>query len=579
MRLLHIELDAPVERFMRRSLFVLDPEDTCDKAARVMNDNDVGSVLVGKKGKPVGIVTERDMLQKVLGGERPPSETKLVEIMSAPVITISLRASVREALELMAHHGFRRLLVTEDEKPVGIIAQRFTIQEEVGFLRSKAYKPAKDAMRYHPFYRGKVEVNLKVPVRSFDDFAIWYTPGVAEPCKDIQRHVERVYDHTNKGNSVAIVTDGTRVLGLGDIGPKAALPVMEGKALLFRYLGGVDAYPICLDTSDPDEIIQAVKWLQPAFGAVNLEDIAQPKCFRILDRLREEAEIPVWHDDQQGTATVVLAGILNSLKVVGKKRGEVSVSMIGAGAASIRTARLLITAGFNPDDIIMADSKGILHEGRKELQDSYPEKWEMCKTTNREGRTGGIHEAMADTDIVIALSTPGPGVIKAENIEGMADDAIVFACANPIPEVWPWEASSAGAKVVATGRSDFPNQVNNSLGFPGIFRGALDVRARTITDGMLIAAAKELARIAEERGLATEQILPTMEEWEVFPREAVAVGMMAQKEGVAASKVSKKTLYEEARDRIQRSRDIVQKCMEDGFILEPPSEETVIYGA
>ncbi|MEE9236594.1 MAG: CBS domain-containing protein [Thermoplasmata archaeon] len=579
MRLLHIELDAPVERFMRRSLFVLDPEDTCDKAARVMNDNDVGSVLVGKKGKPVGIVTERDMLQKVLGGERPPSETKLVEIMSAPVITISLRASVREALELMAHHGFRRLLVTEDEKPVGIIAQRFTIQEEVGFLRSKAYKPAKDAMRYHPFYRGKVEVNLKVPVRSFDDFAIWYTPGVAEPCKDIQRHVERVYDHTNKGNSVAIVTDGTRVLGLGDIGPKAALPVMEGKALLFRYLGGVDAYPICLDTSDPDEIIQAVKWLQPAFGAVNLEDIAQPKCFRILDRLREEAEIPVWHDDQQGTATVVLAGILNSLKVVGKKRGEVSVSMIGAGAASIRTARLLITAGFNPDDIIMADSKGILHEGRKELRDSYPEKWEMCKTTNREGRTGGIHEAMADTDIVIALSTPGPGVIKAENIEGMADDAIVFACANPIPEVWPWEASSAGAKVVATGRSDFPNQVNNSLGFPGIFRGALDVRARTITDGMLIAAAKELARIAEERGLATEQILPTMEEWEVFPREAVAVGMMAQKEGVAASKVSKKTLYEEARDRIQRSRDIVQKCMEDGFILEPPSEETVIYGA
>ncbi|MEE9600920.1 MAG: NADP-dependent malic enzyme, partial [Thermoplasmata archaeon] len=437
----------------------------------------------------------------------------------------------------------------------------------------------KDAMRYHPFYRGKVEVNLKVPVRSFDDFAIWYTPGVAEPCRDIGKHTDRVYDHTNKGNSVAIVTDGTRVLGLGDIGPKAALPVMEGKALLFRYLGGVDAYPICLDTSDPDEIIQAVKWLQPAFGAINLEDIAQPKCFHILDRLREEAEIPVWHDDQQGTATVVLAGVLNSLKVVGKKRGEVSVSMIGAGAASIRTTRLLITAGFNPGDIIMADSKGILHEGRKELRDSYPEKWEMCKTTNREGRTGGIHEAMVDTDIVIALSTPGPGVIKAEDIESMAHDAIVFACANPIPEVWPWEASSAGAKVVATGRSDFPNQVNNSLGFPGIFRGALDVRARTITDEMLIAAAKELARIAEERGLATEQILPTMEEWEVFPREAVAVGMMAQREGVAARKVSKKTLYEEARDRIQRSRDIVQKCMEDGFILEPPSEETVIYGA
>ncbi len=564
---------------MRRSLYVLDPDDTCDKAARVMKEPDVGSVLVGRKGKPLGIVTERDMLKKVLGEGRIPSEVKLREIMSKPVVSISPKASVREALEMMAHHDFRRLLVMEDDKPVGLIAQRFTIQEEVDFLRSKAYRPSKDAMRFHPYYHGKVELNLKVPVRSFDDFAVWYTPGVAEPCRDIQKAPERVYSHTNKGNTVAIVTDGTRVLGLGDIGPRAALPVMEGKALLFRYLGGVDAYPICLDTKDPEEIIEAVKCLQPAFGGVNLEDIAQPKCFHILDTLRAEAEIPVWHDDQQGTATVVLAGIFNSLKVVGKKVGEVSVSMIGAGASNIRGAHLMMAAGFKPENMIMVDSKGILHQGRVELKERYPQKWEMCLKTNKEGRKGGIQEAMKGTDLVIALSTPGPGVVKQKDVEGMADDAIVFACANPVPEIWPWEATAAGARVVATGRSDFPNQVNNSLGFPGIFRGALDVRARTITDEMCIAAAKELALIAEEKGLSEERILPTMDEWEVFPREAVAVGMMAQKQGLAARKVAKKVLYSEAHERIGRARDIVTMCMEEGFIMEPPPEETVIYGA
>ncbi|MFQ5838096.1 MAG: malic enzyme-like NAD(P)-binding protein [Thermoplasmata archaeon] len=577
--MIHLELDAPVEKFMRRSLYILQPEDTCDKAARVMKEHDVGSVLVGRDEGPIGIVTERDMLKKVLGEGLHPSEVRLKDVMSTPVVSISPKAAVREALELMAHHGFRRLLVVDDERPVGLIAQRFTIREEVDFLMNRAFKPAKDAMRYHPFYRGKVELNLKVPVKSFDDFAVWYTPGVAEPCKDVQRNAERVYDHTNKGNSVAIVTDGSRVLGLGDIGPHAALPVMEGKALLFRYLGGVDAYPICLKTYDPEEIVQAVKWLQPAFGAINLEDIAQPKCFYILDRLRKEAEIPVWHDDQQGTATVVLAGVINALKVVGKKMGEVSVSMIGAGASNIRTAHLFIEAGFRPGNIIMVDSKGILHRGREDLQDSHPQKWEMCLNTNSEGRVGGIHEAMVDADIVVALSTPGPGVVKVEDVKAMATDPIVFACANPIPEIWPWDARVAGAAVVATGRSDFPNQVNNSLGFPGIFRGALDVRARTITDEMCLAAAKELALIAEEKGLASDHILPTMEQWEVFPREAVAVGMMAQKQGVAGRKVGESRLYEEAHDRIKRARDIVRLCMDEGFIKEPPPEETVIYGA
>ncbi len=321
-----------------------------------------------------------------------------------------------------------------------------------------------------------------------------------------------------------------------------------------------------------------MKLLQPAFGGVNLEDIAQPKCFYILDKLIQEAEIPVWHDDQQGTATVVLAGVLNALKVADKERDDVSVAMVGAGASNIRIARLLMAAGFKPETMTMVDSRGILHPGREELKKKFPQKWELALATNQEGRTGGIHEAMKDADIAIALSTPGPGVIKPEDVKAMADDAIVFACANPIPEIWPWEASAAGARVVATGRSDFPNQVNNSLGFPGIFRGVLDVRATTITDEMCIAAAEELALIAEEKGLSSKMILPSMDEWEVFPREATAVGMMAQKQGVARRKISKNRLYEEAHDRIARARAIVGTCMSEGYIREPPPEETVIYG-
>ena len=280
--MLHVELDSIVGDFMRRTLYFLDPEDSGAEAARTMMENNVGSVFVAENGVPVGIVTERDMLGKVLGEGRKPANVKLKEIMSSPIISVSPHAKVAEALEIMAQNGFRRLLVMDGDRPVGIIAQRFTIQEEVAFLRSKAYEPAKEAMRYHPFYQGKVEVSLKVPVRNIDDFAIWYTPGVAEPCKDIQQNPLRVYDHTNKGNTIAIVTDGTRVLGLGDIGPEAALPVMEGESLLFRYLGGGDAHPICINTTDPDEFVATVKAIQPAYGGVNLEDIAQLKCFDIL---------------------------------------------------------------------------------------------------------------------------------------------------------------------------------------------------------------------------------------------------------------------------------------------------------
>ncbi|MCL5035941.1 MAG: NADP-dependent malic enzyme [Chloroflexi bacterium] len=437
-------------------------------------------------------------------------------------------------------------------------------------LVAKAKKPAEDAMILHPFYKGKVEVVPKCCVRDFTDFAIWYTPGVAAPCKDIEAHPLKVYEHTNKWNSVAVVSDGTRVLGLGDIGPEAALPVMEGKALLFKYLGGVDAVPICLNTKDPDEIIKTVKYLQPSFGGINLEDISQPKCFRILDTLRKEMDIPVWHDDQQGTAAVTLAGLINALKVVGKKMGEVRVAMLGSGAANIRIAHIIIKAGVNPENIIMLDSKGTLHKGRVELKETHKEKWEMCEMTNVKNIKGGPEDAMRGADVLIALSTPGPGVIKPEWIRDMAKDPVMFVCANPIPEIWPWEAKEAGAKIVATGRSDFPNQVNNSLGFPGIFRGALDVRAKTITDEMCIAAAEEMARTAEDRGLNPDYLIPTMDDWEVFPREAVAVALKAIEQGVARITPTEEELRKSAMEIIKRAREQTQILMENGFIPEAP---------
>ena len=442
---------------------------------------------------------------------------------------------------------------------------KLTIEE----LLAKARKPAQDAMKLHPFYRGKVEITPKCAIRDVQDFAIWYTPGVAEPCKDIHKNPEQVFVHTNKANMVAVVSDGTRVLGLGDIGPEAALPVMEGKAILFKYLGGVDAFPLCLDTKDPDELIKAVLLLQPTFGGVNLEDISQLKCFYILDTLRKQARIPVWHDDQQGTAAVTLAGLINALKIVGKAMDQVRVVMIGAGAANIAITRVLIAAGVAPGNVIMVDTKGTLHPGRVELRDAYKEKWHFCEITNKDGLVGGIPEAMKGADVCISLSKPGPDTIKKAWVEQMAKDAILFVCANPIPEIWPWEAKEAGARIVATGRSDFPNQVNNSLGFPGIFRGTLDVMATTITDEMCIAAAKELARCAEDIGMSEEYLIPTMDEWEVFPREAVAVGMKAIEQGVAREKLSRDELYKKATRIIKRAREETALLMREGLIPMP----------
>jgi len=437
-------------------------------------------------------------------------------------------------------------------------------------LLAKSKQPGIDAMKLHPFYKGKIGIMPKCCIRNIDDFAIWYTPGVAKPCLDIADNPEAVFEHTNKANSIAVVSDGTRVLGLGDIGPEAAMPVMEGKALIFKYLGGVDATPICLDTKDPDKFIEMVKLLQPSFGGFNLEDISQPKCFRILDTLRKECRVPVWHDDQQGTAAVTVAGLINAVKIVGKKMGEVKVAMLGAGAANICIAKMIILAGVDPENIIMMDSKGILHESReKELKESYKEKWEMAQITNGEGRKGGPEVAIKGADVLIALSKVGPDTVKKEWIASMADDSIVFVCANPIPEIYPWEAKEAGARIVATGRSDFPNQVNNSLGFPGIFRGTLDVMARTITDEMCVAAAVELAKTAEDNGMHEDYLVPTMDEWEVFPREAAAVGRKAIEQGVARIDLSYDELYKMAESKIRAAREAFDSLQDNGFIKMP----------
>jgi malate dehydrogenase (oxaloacetate-decarboxylating) len=432
---------------------------------------------------------------------------------------------------------------------------------------------AQESLKLHAFYRGKVQTALKVPIRSYDDFALWYTPGVAAPCRAIHAEPELVYEHTNKGNTVAIVSDGTRVLGLGDIGPEAGLPVMEGKALLFKYLGGVDAIPLCLNTKDPDELIRTVQILGPSFGGVNLEDICQPKCFHVLDSLRASMPIPVWHDDQQGTALVVLAGLLNALKIVDKRLEQVRIALVGVGAANVAIYRLLIAAGACPARIVACDSKQSLHKGRADIERqsiAFADKWRICQETNEEGIVGGIAEALRGADVCLAFSTPNPQLIQPQWVGRMASDAIVFACANPTPEIMPGTARQAGARIVATGRSDFPNQVNNSLAFPGVFRGVLDVRARKINDAMMLAAAYELAALGRERGLAEDQILPRIDDQEAAVRVAVATGMKAQETGIARLTKSPEELATGARHSIQSARDALRALVAASVIPPAP---------
>jgi malate dehydrogenase (oxaloacetate-decarboxylating) len=458
-------------------------------------------------------------------------------------------------------------LASEKEK------RKPTVEE----LLAKAKKPAQLSPPMHRFYEGKVQVMPKCAITSTNDFAIWYTPGVAAPCKEIQADPDKSFELTNRWNYVAVVTDGPRVLGLGDIGPEAAMPVMEGKALLFKYLGGVDAFPICLKTKNPDEIVRACQLLEPSFGGINLEDIEKPKCFHVLEKARAQLQIPVWHDDQQGTATVILAGLINAFKIVGKKPRESLITLIGAGAANMRTAYVLIKWGVKPGNIIMVDTKGVIHPNRKDItKEEDPWKYDLTMKTNGEGRTGTISEAFKGVDAVVAASKPGPDTIKKDWIKTMADNAVLFACANPIPEIWPWEAEAAGARIVATGRSDFPNQVNNSLGFPAIFRGVLDVKAKTVTDDMCIAAAQELAKFAEERGMHEKDILPRMEEWEVFPREAVACALKSIEQGLARVKPSRQELYQRASAIIQNARQSTAVLMKHDLIKQPPSEDELL---
>ncbi|MCX8168809.1 MAG: NADP-dependent malic enzyme [Candidatus Methanomethylicia archaeon] len=450
---------------------------------------------------------------------------------------------------------------------------------EVKKLLERAQKPSLIAPQLHKFYEGKLQVMPKVPVRTLDDFSIWYTPGVAAACRKIQENPDLYsFEYTNRWNYVAVVTDGTRVLGLGNIGPESAMPVMEGKALLFKYLGGVDAFPLCIKTKDPDKLIEFLELIEPSFGGINLEDIEKPKCFYVLEKAREKLQIPVWHDDQQGTATVVLAGLINALKLVGKKLSEVKITLIGAGAANIKTADVLEIAGAKPGNIILVDSKGILNSSRRDIieKENDPWKWRWALKSNIEGLSGGIPEALKDADVCVGMSRPGPGVIKKEWIKGMADNAIVFACANPTPEIWPWEAKEAGARIIGTGRSDFPNQINNSLGFPAIFRGVLDVKAKTITDEMCVAAAEALAKFAEKKGIHEEYIIPTMEEWEVYVEEAVACALKSIEQGVARVKLSRNELWERASRIISEARKSFEVLWKAGLIKPPPTEEELM---
>jgi len=457
-----------------------------------------------------------------------------------------------------------------------VFPENFT-QEQIAKAKTLFLKKLSESS--HQFYGGKIQTAPKAPVLGFNWFNVWYTPGVSKVSTTIRDNNLTSYELSNRGNLVAVVSDSTRVLGDGDCTPAGGLGVMEGKAFLMKYLGGVDAVALCIDSkdekgkNDPEKIIQFVKMVQHSFGAVNLEDISQPNCYKVLDVLREECDIPVWHDDAQGTACVTLAGIINALKLAKKKISDVKIVLYGAGAANTTIARLLIADGANPANIILFDTKGSLHLDRSDIQADarFYRKWELCQTTNP-NKINSIDEAIKGADVLISLSTPGPDTIKPQWVASMAEKSIVFACANPVPEIYPYAAKKAGAYIVATGRGDFPNQVNNSIGFPGILKGALMVRARKITDTMAIRAARSLADYAEKRGISTENIVPKMDEADVFPQEAADVAMQAIEDGVARVHLSRKEAFEKAKSDIEYSRKMTRMLREQHFISDPPQQ-------
>ena len=384
---------------------------------------------------------------------------------------------------------------------------------------------AEESLRLHEKWKGKIEVIATVPVATKDDLSLAYTPGVAQPCLEIQKDVNLSYDLTRRHNLCAVITDGSAVLGLGDIGPEAGMPVMEGKCVLFKAFGGVDAFPLCVKTKDVDEFVNAVVLISGSFGGINLEDIAAPRCFEIERKLKERCDIPIFHDDQHGTAVITLAGLTNALKVVGKKREDVKIVTSGAGAAAISITKLLLSAGFI--NIVMTDRSGAIYEGRENLSWI---KQEMALVTNRQKETGKLADVIRGADVFIGVSAPG--TVTTEMVKTMAPNPIIFACANPTPEIMPEEAKAGGAAVIATGRSDFPNQINNVLAFPGIFRGAFDVRASDINEAMKVAAAEALAGLVGDE-LSEDYIIPAAFDPRVGPAVAKAVAEAARKSGVA----------------------------------------------
>ena len=386
---------------------------------------------------------------------------------------------------------------------------------------------AKESLRLHGEWKGKIEVVTRVPVENKDDLSLAYTPGVAQPCLEIQKDVDKSYDLTRRWNMCLVVTDGSAVLGLGNIGPEAGMPVMEGKCVLFKAFGDVDAFPLCIKSNDVDEIVNTIYLISGSFGGVNLEDISAPRCFEIEKKLKEKCDIPIFHDDQHGTAIITLAGLTNALKVVGKKKEDVRIVMNGAGAAAISIARLLLTAGFK--DITLCDRKGAIYEGRPEGMN--PVKDEMAKVTNLAKKSGSLADMLVGADVFIGVSAPGS--VTTEMVKSMTDDPIIFACANPVPEIYPDDAKAAGARIISTGRSDFPNQINNVLAFPGIFRGAFDVRAKEINDEMKLAASEALANLITDEELSPEYIIPKAFDKRVGPAVAKAVAEAAKRTGVA----------------------------------------------